>query len=167
MKTRSAKFSTTLSTIGLALALAVGTSSVMAAGNHGDRHNRGWNSSHEQSRHGAHQRRDNYNRHARVQHRSSHYNRWSYNSYRYRGYSPSHWRHRSRGGYYPSYIGVRLAGSLIGHSAYHLHSGAVCYDAHQRDGRPGNYNEVVGCHRIERMPDGNQRRVEVPLSQCK
>lgn len=164
----------TLSTITLTLALAVGASSVIAAGSHGNRHNTGWNSSHEQSRHGAHQRRDNYNRHARSNHRSSHYNRWGYNSrhYRgysprhYRGYSPSHWRHSRHGWNYPSYIGATLVGSLIAHSAYHLHSGAVCYDSHERDGRSDNYNEVVGCHRIERLPDGKERRVEVPLSEC-
>ena len=87
MKTRSSNLSTslttTLSTIGLALALAVGTSSVMAAGNHGrqgDRHDRGWNTSHEQARHGAQHRRHNYNQRARPHHRRSYYTRWSNNA---------------------------------------------------------------------------------------
>ena len=67
-----------------------------------------------------------------------------------------------------AYAGA-LIGSAIFFSIYHTHDGAYCYDDHGRSGDrygDGGRREIVGCHRIERLPDGRERRIEVPLSEC-
>ncbi|MFT4519911.1 MAG: hypothetical protein ACI9JM_002310 [Halioglobus sp.] len=106
--------------------------------------------------------------------------------YRNRGYKPRYYggyRHNGRGHhrryqsswyfgtrpYYSPFFGAALVSGAITHSLYHLHDGATCYDRHETDYRDGgsrNYSEVAGCHRIEQLSDGTQRRVEVPISQC-
>lgn len=73
-----------------------------------------------------------------------------------------------RPNFYPSYVGAALLGSAITYILFHTHEGEYCsanhgYDGYQQSRRS---SEVVGCHRIERFPDGSERRVEVPMSQC-
>ena len=95
------------------------------------------------------------------------YRRHHYKHYRpYRG--PRHYGGYYRpNNYYPSYLGAALIGSALTYSLYHTHNGAYCYENHGNDRyQQGNYSEVVGCHRMERLPDGSERRVEVPMSQC-
>ena len=93
----------------------------------------------------------------------NHYNRhWApprYNRYR------NHYRYNY---YYPSYLGAALIGSAVNYSLHHTHNGASCYDNHssnQYQPRSSN-SEVVGCFRTERLADGSERRVDVPMSQC-
>ena len=94
----------------------------------------------------------------------------------HRGHRGHHYRpnrHYSNyyrpGYYYPSYLGAALIGSAFSYSLSHNHDGASCYENHSNDRyrqSSGAYNEVVGCHRIERLSDGSERRIEVPMSQC-
>jgi hypothetical protein len=89
-----------------------------------------------------------------------------HNHHRHNGYQP-----HFRGHYYnhnhrhdtpwPAYVDAALLGSTITSSLYHSHHGTRCYADHG-DGS----GEVIGCHRIERLRDGTQRRLEVPLSEC-
>ncbi len=65
--------------------------------------------------------------------------------------------------YYP--LGAALVASAVNYSLYHSHGGLPCYEQHATTYSPPA-PEVVGCHRIERYPDGSQRRVDVPLSEC-
>jgi len=69
-------------------------------------------------------------------------------------YYPRHDHHSDY--YYP--LGAALIGAAVTYSLYHGH------DASYSE-RVGS-TEVVGCHRIERYPDGSERRVEVPLGEC-
>jgi len=74
---------------------------------------------------------------------------------------------------YSGHLGAVLLGSAISYSLFHHHNGAVCHDSHgYRDtrgyrNRYGSRNRIVGCQRIERYADGSERRVRVPLSQCR
>lgn len=169
-----------LTSLSLALVLAFGAASASAGDkhkqhkkHHNDRHVSVHHGGH---KHGKHYRRHHYERqhygHRYRHHYNRHYNHRYNHHYRHRhdyhGYRGGYWRYRRHGDYYP-YIGVAIAGSLIGHRLYHLHGDTVCYDDHERDRRGerrGGYSEVVGCHRIERLPDGSERRVDVPLSEC-
>ncbi len=71
------------------------------------------------------------------------------------------------------HLGAALLGSAISHTLFHHHNGAVCHDNHgYRNSRDYHHrfnsrNQVVGCHRVERFADGSERRVRVPLSQCR
>ena len=109
-------------------------------------------------------------KHGNDNYRKHHYKH--YRPYRgprvYRGYYRPNY-------YYPSYLGAALIGSALSYSLFHTHNGAYCYDNHGNDSyQPssgsgsgsGSYTEVVGCHRMERLPDGTERRVEVPISEC-
>jgi hypothetical protein len=124
---------------GLALLLITTTTAALAGGRgHGGYH--GGNN----YRHGGH----HYRPHRPYRHYSNHY-RQAY--------------------YYPSYLGAALIGSAFSYSLSHNHNGTSCYENHSNDRyrqSSGGYNEVVGCHRIERLPDGTERRIEVPVSQC-
>jgi hypothetical protein len=126
----------------LTLVLVAGTSAALAGG----RDHRGHREGHHYSHRGPHHyARPNFHR--------------RYYDNRYRA-----------GFYYPSYIGAALLGSAFGASLYHNHNGAPCYDNHSSDQyqqRSSGYSEVVGCHRIEQLEDGTQRRVEIPMSQCR
>ena len=99
-------------------------------------------------------------------HKNRHYKRGRY-AYKY--YRPYRGR-RYYGGYYrphyyfPDYVGAALIGSALTYSLYHTHNGAYCYDNHgDNNYQQRSYSEVVGCHRMERLPDGSERRLEVPL----
>jgi len=105
-------------------------------------------------------------------HPDAHYKRPHYRHHTKRHYKTHH--HARQQGYYyprsyyfPGYFGAVALGSALRYSLYHMHQGTVCYDHHSGRDYRGNYHrQVVGCHRIERFPDGSQRRVDVPVSQC-
>jgi hypothetical protein len=142
-----------LTLYGLALLLVVGTSAVLASGKHHNGYQRGY--------HGNHYRQQHY--------KPQHYGRHHY--YRPHHYGRHYFGRHYRHGYYPSYLGAALVGSALTYSLYHTHQGAACYQDHSRDGyrdrdRDRRNSEVVGCHRIEHLPDGSERRVDVPLSEC-
>ncbi|MFK7975903.1 MAG: hypothetical protein AB8C02_07180 [Halioglobus sp.] len=112
------------------------------------------------------------NRHfnKRARHNYWKHNGWRYNHWNHRVRHHRDWRHSrhySRNRHYGNYLGAAIVGSALTYSLYHLHDGAVCYDSHE-DHRDRDYerNDVVGCHRIERLEDGSQVRVDVPLSEC-
>lgn len=159
---------------GLAL-LLVASTSIAFAGDRDhrrhDKHDRQYSSKHERhyNKHDRHYNK-HYNRHYKT-----HYNRY-YSGHGFRSHRGYRSHHGFRGGYYPhyyypsAYLGAALIGSAINYSLYHQHNGATCYDNHSSDRNRSsdrNYSEVVGCHRIERLADGSERRVDVPLSQCK
>jgi hypothetical protein len=100
-----------------------------------------------------------------YQHRPSGYYK-PYRPYGYRWYYGGPPRYND---YYASYLGAALIGSALTYSLYHTHNGAYCYDNHGGDRYQlrSSVTEVVGCHRIVRLPDGSERRVEVPLSECR
>ena len=151
----------------LALLLVVGTTSALAGGRDHRRHSN--------DRHNTHRSHYSYGNHYKSHYRHG-YNRHHGSSHYRRGfYRPSFYGH--------SYLGAALIGSAFSYSLYHRHNGAVCYDNHGSDrygsGRydgdryasdryepRASYSEVVGCHRIERLADGTERRVDVPRSQC-
>jgi hypothetical protein len=136
-----------LTAYGLAFLLFTGTSAALAGrGDRGD--------------HGRHN--DNRGHYNNGRHHYNHY----YRGHRNRFYNR---RYYAPGYYYPSYLGAALIGSALTTSLYHSHSGERCYQSHANDQyRQGSSSnrQVVGCHRIEILADGNERRVEVPLSQC-
>lgn len=68
-------------------------------------------------------------------------------------YYPRH----HHGDYYAP-LGAALIGAAVTYSIFHSHDGGYA-------GSSGS-SDVVGCHRIERYPDGSERRVEVPLAEC-
>ena len=165
-----------LTILGLALVLALTAASASAGGKHKHhkKHHNDWEVSVHHNYYGGpkygkryrHYRHKNHYYNHRYRHR--HHYRHHYRHYDYPSYRGGYWRHRRHSYYYP-YVGAAIVGSIIGHSAYHLHGDNVCYDDHagdRRGDRSGGYSEVVGCHRIERMPDGSERRVDVPLSEC-
>jgi hypothetical protein len=147
-----------LTAYGLAFLLFAGTSVALAGrGDHG-RHN------------------DN-NRHNNKHYNNKHYNNKHYNNgghhynHYYRGHRNRFYsrRYYAPGYYYPSYLGAALIGSALTTSLYHSHNGARCYQNHADDQyrqSSSSNREVVGCHRIEVLADGSERRVEVPMSQC-
>jgi len=130
----------------LALVLIAATTAAFADDRHRDRH-------HDRP-HWNHYKKHNgipFRPHYRYRYRGP----WSY-----RGYRPGY--------YYPPYAGA-LIGSAISFSLFHTHEGAYCYEDHGRRDqryRDSGRREIVGCHRIERLPDGRERRIEVPLSEC-
>lgn len=119
----------------------------------------------QQHRKASHISRHKYLHPARHSWRHSRYYGWHY---------PNRHRLRYRYDYYPSVLGASLIGTVIGHHLYHLHDGAICYDRHtghhdnleHKDNPSSGYSETVGCHRVEQLTDGTERRVEVPLSEC-
>ena len=177
------KFATILS---ITVILAAGSSQVLAGGHHdGKHHKRGWQAVHHKAHHdkGRHYSYRKHHKRQHMKHRTAH-QRWKHHHRHYRGhdyYRPYRpWRHHRHHrwhyrpyDYYPSLFGAGVVGAVIGHHLYHTHDGNVCYEDHGDDrGRHGKhrdagYSEVVGCHRIEELPNGNQRRVEVPISECR
>jgi hypothetical protein len=159
------------------------------------RDHRGHNSSHSRKVTVSHNYYAGHKGHA-GRHYSARYRGYSHgyhpsNKSRHYVYRPSHhryhhgarpYRHHSshyrRDNVFPALLGAAIVGSVINHSLYHTHGGAVCYDKHSdasysnydnaynSGSRSVGYSEVSGCHRIERMPDGSERRVDVPISQC-
>ncbi len=146
-----------LSVYTLALILVVGTTSVLAS----SRDHRRYSNDH----HNTHRSHYSYGNHYKTHSRHSYKRHHSPNRYSRGFYRPSFYGH--------SYLRAALIGSALSYRFYHQHSGAVCYDSHGSDLRGRDryeprtsYSEVVGCHRIERLSDGSQRRVDVPRSQC-
>jgi hypothetical protein len=134
-----------LTVYGLAFLLVVGTTTALA----GDR------------RHGGHP--------PGSQHYRGHHG-YSYKHYPQHSYYRGHYGRHHYGRYYPSYLGAALIASSLSYSLHHNHNGVACYQSHSTDRyqqQSSSYSEVVGCHRIERLSDGSERRVEVPMSQCR
>jgi hypothetical protein len=72
---------------------------------------------------------------------------------------PSHdYHHHDNDYYYP--LGAALIGAAVTYSIVHTHDTSYSTTS-------SSSVEVVGCHRIERYPDGSERRVEVPLEECR
>ena len=136
-----------LAIFALSLLLITGASQSLARGKH---HGGGWDSHHGQYY--------SPRRHHRYYYKP-HYRRNYYQGYRhYRPY---------RQDYYGSYLGAALLGSALTSGLHHNHNGNSCYQDHSNGRNTSLENrEVIGCHRIERLPDGTERRVEVPMSQC-
>lgn len=90
--------------------------------------------------------------------------------FRYKSWPRGHQRvtriHHHYHNDYSTFFGAALVGSAISYSLFHHHDGIQCHDNHARDYRGGSRYEVVGCHRIERLADGREIRISVPLSQC-
>lgn len=142
-----------LTAYGLTFLLFTGTSAALAGrGDRGD-HDRGHGRGHD----------DNRGQH--YKHKKHHYNHY------YRGHRKHFYNRRyySPGYYYPSYLGAALLGSALTSSLYHSHNGERCYEKHADDQyrqSSSSNRAVVGCHRIEILADGSERRVELPMSQC-
>ena len=147
-----------LTAYGLAFLLFTGGTAALAGGKgHGGHHGgKNYNS-------GKHYSGGHSYRGYRNKHRVRHYNH--YRPYRNNFYYGSYYRPNY---FYPSYLGAALVGSALTSSLYHTHNGERCNDRHaDSDYRQSSGNrEVVGCHRIEVLADGSERRVEVPMSQC-
>jgi hypothetical protein len=113
--------------------------------------------------HGKHHGKRHYPRDHHYDHGYGHHY-GHYIPYRQHRYYSGYYRPN----YYPSYVGAALLGSAITYILFHTHDGEHCSDNHGYDGYPqsSRSSEVVGCHRIELFPDGSERRVEVPMSQC-
>ncbi|MFT7289433.1 MAG: hypothetical protein ACI87W_003567, partial [Halieaceae bacterium] len=83
-----------------------------------------------------------------------------------RYYNPRYSYYGPYGGWGQAYLGGALLGSAITYGLSHNH--ATCNDSshnHDPDGyREGPRYEIEGCYRIEKLPDGSERRVELPLS---
>ena len=113
--------------------------------------------------HGYHYRDDRYRYRF---HRGRHYRDY------WRGghfYGP-HWRYRHGGrDHYRAgaFLGGALLGSAITYSLAHEHDHRHCTDRSHDHYRDGSRTRIAGCYRIERLPDGRERRVELPLSACR
>ncbi|MEZ5573056.1 MAG: hypothetical protein R3E64_13670 [Halioglobus sp.] len=130
-----------LTSLGLALVMAAGGSAALADRKHDDH---------------------------RDEHRGGHGNEYKH-GYKH-GYNRGHWYPRPyyRNVYYyprPYYehnyynpLGAALIGAAVTYSIYHAHDAGYAMSS--------TSSEIVGCHRIERYPNGSERRVEVPLSEC-
>lgn len=143
-----------LSIYSLAMILVLGTGAALAGGNSHRGHGYKQSHHHYKQQHRYYKPHHKYYRHSPRHYYGRHYYP------RYRGHHEY---------YYPSYLGTALLTSALTYSLYHTHHGAVCYQEHGRDydqRRDSSTREVVGCHRIERLPDGSERRVEVPISEC-
>lgn len=156
-----------LTCYGIALSLLIAATGSLAekrghGGNHGEDRggNHGKHHYKQKGHHYGHRDDRHYGRHYghRYGHRYGHYKPYRQPRY-YRGYYRPD---------YPSYLGAALFGSAITYSLLHTHNGAHCNDNHGGDyyRQSNRSTEVVGCHRIERLPDGSEVRVEVPMSQC-
>jgi len=88
----------------------------------------------------------------KVVHYYPSYPRYRYKSRVYYGYDP----------YLP--LGAALVGTAIGYSL--SQSGSDCYGNCTTTVTQTTSSNVSGCYRIERYPDGSERRVELPMSQC-
>ena len=62
-------------------------------------------------------------------------------------------------------LGAALVGTAIGYTL--SRSGPDCYgNCTTTTYTNASTSNVSGCYRIERYPDGSERRVELPLSEC-
>ena len=120
----------------------------------------------------------------------SHWDRWERRQHRiqrrqFRRYNNRVWRHnrawrnrwfygpRFRYDYYPhGHIGWRsgfatgaLLGSSVNVTQFH-NDGDHRYCDHEPADRNRGSGQISGCYRIERLPDGSERRIELPLSDC-
>ncbi len=141
-----------LTAITLALVLAGGSGTALADSGKHDKHGK-----HGGDRHG----------HSQSHHDDRHHGGPKYKVYV--GYSPRHHHYHDHHYYRPSYypLGAALVGAAVSYSVYHTHNGVRCYDDHRNTSyTPVSSTQVVGCYRIERFPDGSERRVDLPTSEC-
>lgn len=118
---------------------------------------------------------DRYDNRQRYNNRNNHRSNYRYNrNYRsfygnqyWRGgryYAPPRYNYNRYNGYWgvPSaFIGGALIGSSLNYSRYHDRD-----DHRYCDHSTQNRQESSGCYRVERLPDGRERRVELPRSAC-
>jgi hypothetical protein len=71
-------------------------------------------------------------------------------------YYPRPYYYHDHDYYYP--LGAALIGAAVTYSIVHGHDTSYSVS--------GSSAEVVGCYRVERYPDGRERRVEVPIEEC-
>ncbi len=151
-----------LTAYGLAFLLFTGTSAALA--DRGDRGDHGGGYDDNRGQHYKHKKHHHKHKKHHYKHRKHHYKNY------YRGHHNRFYNRRyyAPGYYYPSYLGAALIGSALTSSLYHTHSGERCYQNHSDNQyrQSSSNREVVGCHRIEILADGSERRVEVPMSQC-
>jgi len=88
----------------------------------------------------------------KVVHYYPQYPRYRYSTRVYHDYDP----------YLP--LGAALVGTAIGYSL--SQAGSDCYGNCTTTVTQTTTSNVSGCYRIERYPDGSERRVELPISQC-
>jgi hypothetical protein len=72
-------------------------------------------------------------------------------------YYHDHHDHHDHDDYYVP-LGAALIGAAVTYSIVHSHD--TSYSG------SGGSSDVVGCHRVERYPDGSEHRVEVPIADC-
>ncbi|MFK7830781.1 MAG: hypothetical protein AB8B57_13470 [Congregibacter sp.] len=156
-----------LISLGLTALLVAGLS--LDASADGNRRGKNWDRA---DHHGSLNRRNQQLRHWR----SNRNRQWRNNSFfvspRYRNQfnwrNSRHWNNRSnwrsnRNWGWPLYpLGGVAIGSAITYGLMHDHG-----DHRQCDHALDGGNEISGCYRIERLPDGREQRVELPLSACR
>lgn len=133
-----------LMVFGLALMLAT-SAGVAQAGRGNDKHYRGHGHAYDHGhKHGHHKGHGRPGPYYRDVHHAPHY-------------TPHHAPHHGHHGDYFAPLGAALIGAAVTYSLIHAH-----------DTRPvaSGPAQVVGCHRVERYPDGGERRVEVPIAEC-
>ncbi len=147
-----------LSAILMSLVLAGSSSLALAErGDHRDNH-RGWNKGHgyndrhHDGRHWKKHSGKHWDKHHRAYYypREKHYVHHHYRSRGYYSYDP----------YLP--LGAALVGGAIGYSLGQANDNSVTTTTTYIQNAP----RVSGCYRIERYPDGSERRVELPPYEC-
>lgn len=142
-----------LTAYGLVFLLFTGSSAALAGrDDHGRGHDGNRGQHHKHKKHHYNHNKQHYSHYYRS-HRNHFYNR----------------RYYSQNYYYPSYLGAALIGSALTSSLYHSHNGERCYEEHAVDQyrqSSSSNRQVIGCHRIEVLADGSERRIEMPMSQC-
>ncbi len=129
------------------------------------------------------------NHRAAKRHNNNYWNtqhRKSFNS-RYRGtnyYGNNHnryYNHNNSGLYLGSALGISTLNNYRYSDGYkngysngyserhydkHFHDGIACSENHGYRSSNSRRSDVVGCHRIETLGNGDKRRVELPLEYC-
>lgn len=92
-------------------------------------------------------------------HYDRHHSRRHWNGRWYYGPAPHHFWHNGHWYWGPGFIGGVVLGTIIGNS----------FDDNQpryNEYSPPPQNRVTGCYRIERLPNGTERRVNLPIGEC-
>lgn len=121
-----------------------------------DRHDKGWRGGdyrHHGDHHWGHHGHPGRHYGPPVKHYVYYYPRHHHTTRVYYDYDP----------YLP--LGAALVGTAIGYTL--SRSGSDCYgNCTTTTYSSAPVSNVSGCYRIERYPDGGERRVELPLSEC-
>ncbi len=153
-----------LSAILMSLVLA-GSSALAVAdrGDHRDKH-QGWNKGHGQHdrRHDGRHWSKHHGKHY-SKHHGKHYRGYYYPRAKHYVHHHSHYRPRGYYSYDPYLpLGAALVGGAIGYSLGHANDNSVTTTTTYTQSSPS----VSACYRIERYPDGSERRVELPPYEC-